>query len=99
MDIENNYGNQVRGNVKANIINGSRVRGNTIESKIIFCDADEVVEPESEPKLWQIIVACIVLILFSPFILLVYLAVNPDKLLAALVVAGIFWAIYYKNFI
>lgn len=104
MDIENNYGNQVCGNIN----NGLKVHGN-VNTNIINCtsgeqtiicgDDDEVVEPKREPKLWEVIVAGIVVVLFSPFILLVYLAMNPDKLLAVLVVVGIFLAIYYKNFI
>lgn len=100
MDIENNYGNQVRGitiGSKTIVIN----RTPWVEQTIICDDDDdhEVVEPEREPELWQIIVTGILVILFSPFILLVYLAINPDKLLAVLVVVGIFLAIYYKNFI
>ena len=109
MDIKNNYGNQVCGNAKCNINNGLKVHGNVnanvinrtpwVEQTIICGDDHEVVEPEREPKLWEVIVAGIVVVLFSPFILLVYLAMNPDKLLAVLVVVGIFLAIYYKNFI
>ena len=100
MDIENNYGNQVRGvtiGSKTILINRGPWREQTI-----ICDDDdddEAVEPKREPKLWEVIVAGIVVVLFSPFILLVYLAMNPDKLLAVLVVVGIFLAIYYKNFI
>lgn len=109
MDIKNNYGNQVCGNAKCNINNGLKVHGNVnanvinrtpwVEQTIICGDDDEVVEPEREPELWRIIVASIVFILFSPVFLLLYLILNPDKLLAVLVVVGIFLAIYYKNFI